>query len=105
MSYIRVLSAALAAALLLAAPAHAEKRVALVVGNSAYKQANPLANPVNDASEIASALKASGFDVILGVDLDKRTFDTKVRDFAELLESADVAIFFYAGHGLQDATT
>jgi len=103
MSYIRVLSAALAAALLLAAPAHAEKRVALVVGNSAYKQANPLANPVNDASEIASALKASGFDVILGVDLDKRTFDTKVRDFAELLESADVAIFFYAGHGLQVA--
>ncbi|HUJ37783.1 MAG TPA: caspase domain-containing protein [Hyphomicrobium sp.] len=103
MSYIRVLSAALAAALLLAVPAHAEKRVALVVGNSAYKQANPLANPVNDASEIASALKASGFDVILGVDLDKRTFDTKVRDFAELLESADVAIFFYAGHGLQVA--
>ena len=103
MSYIRVLSAALAAALLLAAPAHAEKRVALVVGNSAYKQANPLPNPVNDASEIASALKASGFDVILGVDLDKRTFDTKVRDFAELLESADVAIFFYAGHGLQVA--
>lgn len=103
MSYIRVLSAALTAALLLAAPAHAEKRVALVVGNSAYKQANPLANPVNDASEIASALKASGFDVILGVDLDKRTFDTKVRDFAELLESADVAIFFYAGHGLQVA--
>ena len=103
MSYIRVLSAALAAALLLAAPAQAEKRVALVVGNSAYKQANPLANPVNDANEIASALKASGFDVILGVDLDKRTFDAKVRDFAELLGSADVAIFFYAGHGLQVA--
>jgi len=100
---IAALLALLTAALLLALPAHAEKRVALVVGNSAYKQANPLANPVNDASEIASALKASGFDVILGVDLDKRTFDTKVRDFAELLESADVAIFFYAGHGLQVA--
>ncbi|MGZ5824224.1 MAG: caspase family protein, partial [Hyphomicrobium sp.] len=95
--------ASLAASLLLALPAHAEKRVALVVGNSAYKEVGQLANPVNDANAIASALKSSGFEVILGVDVDKRGFDNKVRDFAGLLESADVAIFFYAGHGLQVA--
>jgi uncharacterized caspase-like protein len=91
------------AALLLTAPAQAEKRVALVVGNSSYKEVGKLANPVNDANEIASALKAAGFEVILGIDVDKRGFDTKVRNFADLMEGADVAIFFYAGHGLQVA--
>ncbi len=93
----------LASALLLALPAAAEKRVALVIGNSAYKEVAQLPNPVNDANEISSALKSAGFDVILGVDLDKRAFDTKVRNFADLLEDADAAIFFYAGHGLQVA--
>jgi len=95
--------APLAAAILLAAPAQAEKRVALVVGNSTYKEVGKLANPVNDANEIATALKAAGFEVILGLDVDKRGFDTKVRNFADLMEGADVAIFFYAGHGLQVA--
>lgn len=107
MPYFRVLLftliAAASAALLPAGPAHAEKRVALVIGNAAYKETAKLANPVNDAKEIASALKASGFEVILGVDVDKREFDTKVRNFAHLTENADVAIFFYAGHGLQVA--
>lgn len=107
MSYIRValltLIAAAAFAIPAALPAHAEKRVALVIGNAAYKETAKLANPVNDANEIASALKASGFEVILGVDVDKREFDTRVRNFAHLMEDADVAIFFYAGHGLQVA--
>src|SRR4029077_1415134 len=44
-----------------------------------------------------------GFDVVLGVDVDKRDFDARIRSFTELLENADVAIFFYAGHGLQVA--
>ena len=95
--------ALLATSLVLALPAAAEKRVALVIGNSAYKEVAQLPNPVNDANEISSALKTAGFDVILGVDLDKRAFDTKVRNFADLLEDADAAIFFYAGHGLQVA--
>ena len=93
----------LLASLLLALPAAAEKRVALVVGNSAYKEVGALANPVNDANEISAALKSAGFEVILGVNVDKREFDTKVRNFADLLENADAAIFFYAGHGLQVA--
>lgn len=82
-------------------PAFAQKRVALVVGNSAYTNAAPLPNPVNDAGEIAKVLTEAGFEVILGLDLDKRGFDGKVRDFAGALENADVALFYYAGHGLQ----
>ena len=89
------------ALLLLAVPAAAEKRVALVVGNSNYTEVGTLPNPVNDANLISSALKSAGFEVILGVNVDKREFDTRIRNFAALLENADVAIFFYAGHGLQ----
>jgi hypothetical protein len=95
------LLAPIVAYLLLVLPAAAEKRVALVVGNSAYAHANALPNPVNDAGDMAKALAEVGFDVILGLDLSKSAFDGKVRDFARALEKADVALFFYAGHGLQ----
>jgi uncharacterized caspase-like protein len=101
MSFVRVLLAAALASVLCSIPALAEKRVALVVGNSAYAFATPLANPMNDANDIATALKSAGFEVILGIDVDKRAFDTRVRNFAELLDGSDVAVFFYAGHGLQ----
>jgi len=56
----------------LALPADAAKRVALVIGNAAYSQAGTLANPVNDATDMANALKKFGFEVILGLDLDRR---------------------------------
>ena len=94
---------AFAAALVLAQPAAAQKRVALIVGNSAYTHAGALANPANDAADMAAALKAVGIEVILGLDLDKRGFDLKVRDFARALSDAETGIFFYAGHGLQVA--
>jgi len=87
--------------LLFAAPAMAEKRVALVIGNGAYVKSSALANPVNDATEMAKAAAEAGFEVIAGLDLDKRTFDIKVRDFARALGDADVALFYYAGHALQ----
>jgi uncharacterized caspase-like protein len=103
MSRCHRLLAPVVAYLLLVFPAAAEKRVALVVGNSAYVHANPLPNPVNDASDMAKALTEVGFEVILGLDLKKPAFDAKVRDFARALEKADVAVFFYAGHGLQAA--
>lgn len=103
MSRCHRLLATVVAYLLLVFPAAAEKRVALVVGNSAYVHANPLPNPVNDASDMAKALTEVGFEVILGLDLKKPAFDAKVRDFARALEKADVAVFFYAGHGLQAA--
>ena len=92
------------AALVLCLPAAAQKRVALVVGNSAYVHAGALANPANDANEVAAALKDAGFGMILGLDLDKRAFDAKVREFSRVLAAADVGIFYYAGHGLQVET-
>src|SRR5436190_4112741 len=79
----------------------AEKRVALVIGNSAYKHAGELANPRNDADDIASALKVLGIEVIKGLDLDKRGMDSAVLQFSKVLSGAGVGIFFYSGHGLQ----
>lgn len=85
----------------LASPAWAEKRAALVIGNAAYVNSGALTNPVNDANDVAAVLTQMGFEVLLGVDLDKRGFDLKVREFARTLAQADVALFYYAGHGLQ----
>jgi len=88
--------------LLLVSPvAHADKRVALVIGNSAYRPQGELTNPRNDATDVAAALKMHGFQVIEGFDLDKVALDRKLRDFAAALAGADVGLFFYAGHGLQ----
>jgi len=92
----------LAAALLAATPAAAaQERVALVIGNAAYKHAGALQNPVNDANDMAAAFNELGITVILGLDLDKAGFDSKVREFSRAVLGADVAILFYAGHGLQ----
>ena len=79
----------------------ADNRVALVIGNSAYANANKLANPANDAADMGAHLKKLGFNVFLGLDLDKAGFDAKIRDFAAALEDSGTAILFYAGHGLQ----
>jgi hypothetical protein len=81
--------------------ARAEKRVALVFGNSAYQHAAELKNPRNDADDVAGALRRLGFEVITGLDVDDRQMTQKVRDFARALDGADVALFYYAGHGLQ----
>ena len=91
-------------AVLWALPAAAEKRVALVVGNSAYQNVSPLENPKNDALLIADTLGRLGFALIGGraqVDLDKAQFDSVVQRFGNQLVGADVALFYYAGHGLQ----
>ncbi len=81
----------------------AAKRVALVIGNSAYTNAPALTNPKNDAEDMAAALKALGFTVILGTDLDKRTMDRKILEFSNALSGADAGVFHYSGHGLQVA--
>ena len=83
--------------------AMAAKRVALVIGNSAYTNAPALANPKNDAQDMAAALKALGFTVILGTDLDKRAMDRKILEFSNALSGADAGVFHYSGHGLQVA--
>ena len=92
---------ALAALLAGIAPAAAEKRVALVIGNSAYENVPRLTNPSNDAADVAAKLKALGFEVVEGIDLGKRDMEKRIRAFAEALSGADVGLFYYAGHGLQ----
>jgi uncharacterized caspase-like protein len=74
-----------------------------VIGNSAYTYAGELANPKNDASDLAAVLRKEGFQVIDGFDLDKPSFDRKVRDFGTALANAEAGVFFYAGHGIQVA--
>jgi hypothetical protein len=78
-------------------------RVALVVGNGAYVSAPRLPNPANDARDFARALRALGFDVLGGVDFDRSAMEREIRGFSDRLEDADIAVFFYAGHGLQVA--
>src|SRR5688500_18199586 len=58
-----------------------QKRVALVIGNAAYTKAKPLANPSNDAGDMAKALKELGFEVISGVNQNKRQMETLIREF------------------------
>jgi hypothetical protein len=90
------------ALLLLALPAAATaRRVALVIGNSSYANAPVLPNTVNDARDMVAALRKVGFEVVDGVDLDKRGMDQAVTRFARLAQDADAAMFYYAGHGLQ----
>jgi formylglycine-generating enzyme required for sulfatase activity/uncharacterized caspase-like protein len=80
-------------------PAHAEKRVALVVGNAAYVSADKLANPVKDARSMRDVLTALRFDVIYGEDLDLKGLRRAIGRFAGRAEGADVAIVYFAGHG------
>jgi uncharacterized caspase-like protein len=82
--------------------AHAAgRRLALVVGNSAYQHAPLLRNPRNDADDLAVRLEQLGFTVIKGIDLDKGAMDRTIQQFAAALDGAEAAVFFYAGHGLQ----
>ncbi len=102
MSLVHLIGTLFAVCVIAIQPAGAaEKRIALVIGNATYANAAPLTNPANDAQDMAAALKRAGFEVILGLDTDKRTFDGKIREFARALEAADAAVLFYAGHGLQ----
>lgn len=78
-----------------------ERKVALVIGNSQYGELSRLANAAKDARDIAAALGGMGFSVSLGTDLDEDAFAQVLDDFAATARGAEVALFFYAGHGLQ----
>lgn len=93
----------LAAALLLVCqPAFAEKRVALVLGNGAYQNVAPLPNPVNDGATIAATLKNAGFDVVDSRhDLPAAETRRALREFADRARDADIAVVYYAGHGME----
>ena len=80
---------------------HAAKRVALVIGNSAYEHAPVLKNPKNDAEAMSAVLTKLGFEVVTGIDLTHVAFARTVGQFRKKLKGAKVGLFFYAGHGLQ----
>ena len=83
-------------------PALAQKRVALVIGNSSYDKVARLANPANDAALVANTLKAAGFDdVELRRDLKIADMRRALRDFIGKSRDADVAVVYYAGHGIE----
>jgi len=78
-----------------------ERRVALVVGLSAYQHANILPNTLNDARSIAASLTRLGFDVDTVTDPDRNRLETAVRRLGDRARGADVALFYYAGHALE----
>ncbi|MFZ0850307.1 MAG: SUMF1/EgtB/PvdO family nonheme iron enzyme [Hyphomicrobiaceae bacterium] len=96
---------AFALALLIVSPtASAEKRVALVVGNGAYQHAAPLPNPTRDAKAITQMFQTAGFDtVLLRNDVGNLDFKRALRDFFAVAKGADIAVVFFAGHGIQIA--
>lgn len=78
----------------------ADKRVAFVVGNAAYKNVPQLPNPAIDARSMARVLRNVGFEVVEGSNLTRDAMTAKLLEFGEKSEGADVALFFYAGHGI-----
>ena len=78
----------------------AERKVALVIGNSSYKSV-PLKNPQNDARDVAAALRKLGFEVIERQNLGREGFAMAVREYGDKLRGATVGLFYFAGHGIQ----
>jgi Caspase domain len=102
MGAIRAIVLAACSVWLFSQPASADKRVALVIGNSAYQKVEPLTNPVGDAAAITAMLKNAQFDVVDShVDLSVAAMRRALRDFGAKARDSDVAVIFYAGHGVE----
>src|SRR5277367_569410 len=80
--------------------AKADRRVAFVVGNGAYKNVAQLPNPPVDAKAMAGVLRSAGFDVVEGINLTRDKMTERLLEFGKKTQGADVAVFFYAGHGI-----
>ena len=92
----------LAGACLGGSPALADKRVALVIGNSSYRNVAKLSNPANDAAAVAAMFKSAGFDTVESrLDLTVGELRKTLRDFGNKSRDADVAIIYFAGHGIE----
>src|ERR1700740_2752532 len=85
--------------------AFADKRVAFVVGNGAYKNVAQLPNPPIDAKSMAAVLRNVGFEVVEGTNLTRDKMTEKLLDFGKRAQGAGVAWFFYAGHGIATSGT
>jgi hypothetical protein len=102
--FLQILAAAIIIAAWLYGPAHAETRMALVIGNSHYRSVSALPNPANDAKAVGELLTSAGFQIISASDLSLADMRVAIREFISLVsdKGADtVALVFFAGHGLQ----
>jgi Caspase domain len=82
--------------------AASDRRVALVIGNSAYEHASTLPNTINDSTAVAALFKSVGFEVVISrSDLGVADFKRSVREFLITAENADIAVVYYAGHGVE----
>ena len=80
----------------------ADKRVALIVGNSTYQSVPRLPNPARDAASVAKMFKDAGFETVdLALDVGNLEFKRAIRKFEAMADDADIAVVFYAGHGLE----
>src|SRR5215475_3714904 len=84
-----------------AAPGHAQTRVALVIGNSSYRNVPALANPANDAADVAASLERLGFAVRRIINGTSEDMRLAVRDFLPQTQRAEMAVIFFAGHGIE----
>src|ERR1700681_3907480 len=80
--------------------AKADRRVAFVVGNGTYNHVTPLPNPPIDAKAMAGVLRNAGFDVVEGINLTRDKMTERLLEFGKKTQGADIAVFFYAGHGI-----
>ncbi len=93
---------AVSLSLFVSGPALAGKRIALVMGNSSYQHVSRLANPVNDSEAMAATFTNAGFDVVsLKRDLKASDMRRALRDFSDYARDADMAIVYFAGHGIE----
>ena len=77
------------------------RRIALVVGNRDYSRTKALANPVNDATDLAAALRRAGFEVQLALNTSRRELERDIAEFTQRLRPGDAALFYFSGHGMQ----
>src|SRR6266851_3456527 len=95
-----VIVLSMVAMLVTANSAKADQRVAFVVGNGTYKNVPRLPNAPISATAMAGLLKSIGFEVVEGIDRTRDAMTGKLLEFGKKAEGADIAVFFYAGHGI-----
>ena len=81
--------------------AHADRRVAFVIGNSEYREFPALKNPDKDAVDVSNTFRQAGFEVFVARDLTKIEFEEQFRNYLAAVDGADLAVVYYSGHGFQ----